>query len=67
MKKSELEKNVNRNNNNNISNNNKKDICNHKFIVDYIDITPERSERIIYCTKCEECRESFPNRNGVLK
>lgn len=66
MKKSELEKNDNRNNNN-ISNNNKKDLCNHKFIVDYIDITPERSERIIYCTKCEECRESFPDRNKVLK
>ena len=61
MKKSELEKKENRNNNN------KKDLCEHKFIVDYIDITPERSERIIYCTKCEECRESFPDRNKVSK
>ena len=26
--------------------------CNHSYTIDYIDITPERSERIIYCTKC---------------
>lgn len=37
--------------------------CNHNFIVDYIDITPEKSERIIYCTKCEMCSESLPKRN----
>lgn len=34
--------------------------CNHNFIVDYIDVTPEKSERIIYCTKCEQCAESIP-------
>ena len=27
-------------------------ICNHDFISDYIDLTPERSQIIIYCTKC---------------
>jgi len=41
--------------------NNKKDnnskskckiICRHKFITDDIDLTPERSQRIVYCTKC---------------
>ena len=46
---------------------NNKEECEHHFILDFIDITPERSERIIYCTKCEECRESFPDRNKNLK
>ena len=46
---------------------NNKEKCEHHFILDYIDITPERSERIIYCTKCEECRETFPDRNKNLK
>ena len=26
--------------------------CNHSYTIDYIDITPERSERIVYCKKC---------------
>jgi hypothetical protein len=27
--------------------------CEHIFIDDYIDITPDRSERITYCSKCQ--------------
>ena len=27
-------------------------ICNHAFISDDIDVTPDRSQRITYCTKC---------------
>ncbi len=27
--------------------------CNHDFVDDYIDITPERSEKITYCRICE--------------
>ena len=30
--------------------------CKHKFIVDYVDITPERSQRIEYCKKCFKCK-----------
>jgi hypothetical protein len=29
-------------------------ICNHYYIVDYIDITPDRGQNIKYCTKCFE-------------
>jgi hypothetical protein len=36
--------------------NNSKDkskiICHHEFITDDIDLTPDRSQRIVYCTKC---------------
>ena len=36
--------------------NNSKDkckiLCQHEFISDDIDLTPERSQRITYCTKC---------------
>ena len=36
--------------------NNSKDkckiLCQHEFISDDIDLTPERSQRIVYCTKC---------------
>ena len=39
--------------------------CDHNFTIDYIDITPERSERIIYCTKCEQCAETLPGRNKI--
>lgn len=28
------------------------ELCNHDFINDLIDITPDRSESIIYCEKC---------------
>jgi len=28
-------------------------LCQHEFETDYIDITPERSERITYCKICE--------------
>jgi hypothetical protein len=34
----------------------KKTECKHCFIVDYIDINPERSEQIIYCKKCLLCK-----------
>ena len=27
--------------------------CEHNWITDYIDIHPDRTERIIYCEKCE--------------
>jgi hypothetical protein len=30
-----------------------KKMCKHDFEEDYIDITPERSEKIIYCKICE--------------
>ena len=26
--------------------------CQHEFISDDIDVTPDRSQRIVYCTKC---------------
>lgn len=26
--------------------------CDHEFVVDYIDIDPDRSQQIIYCEKC---------------
>jgi hypothetical protein len=28
-------------------------ICEHDFVEDYIDITPDRSDKIIYCSICE--------------
>ena len=28
-------------------------LCQHDFIDDYIDINPERSQKITYCTICE--------------
>ena len=34
----------------------KQNKCKHKFIVDYVDLTPERSQRIIYCKKCFKCK-----------
>lgn len=34
----------------------KQNKCKHKFIVDYVDITPERSQRIVYCKKCFKCK-----------
>jgi hypothetical protein len=27
-------------------------LCNHVFIIDLIDISPEQSQTIKYCTKC---------------
>ena len=27
--------------------------CDHIFVDDYIDINPDRSERITYCSKCQ--------------
>jgi len=27
-------------------------ICNHEIILDYIDLTPEKSQVIRYCKKC---------------
>lgn len=29
-------------------------ICIHELIEDYIDISPDYSQRIIYCNKCEK-------------
>lgn len=31
--------------------------CDHVFIDDYIDINPDRSERITYCSKCQYTKE----------
>lgn len=28
-------------------------ICCHEWIIDYIDISPELSQKICYCVKCE--------------
>ena len=28
-------------------------ICSHEWIIDYIDISPELSQKICYCIKCE--------------
>lgn len=28
-------------------------ICSHEWIIDYIDISPELSQKICYCVKCE--------------
>ena len=30
-----------------------KETCNHNYIIDDIDITPDKSMRIKYCTICE--------------
>ena len=27
--------------------------CKHKWVLDWIDINPDRTERIIYCEHCE--------------
>jgi DNA-directed RNA polymerase specialized sigma subunit len=29
--------------------------CNHEYIEDYVDITPEKSQKICYCNKCYSC------------
>jgi hypothetical protein len=29
------------------------DNCNHEFVDDLIDITPDKSQRVCYCHKCE--------------
>ena len=29
------------------------DTCIHDFVEDWIDIDPDRSQRIVYCRKCE--------------
>jgi hypothetical protein len=31
--------------------------CEHTFVEDVIDITPDRSQRITYCTNCEYTKE----------
>ena len=31
--------------------------CEHTFVEDMIDITPDKSQRITYCTKCEYTKE----------
>jgi hypothetical protein len=36
-------------------------LCSHEFIEDYIDVTPDISKKIIYCTICElSKREKTP-------
>ena len=32
-------------------------ICSHEWIIDYIDISPELSQKICYCIKCEVTKE----------
>lgn len=29
--------------------------CKHEYVEDYIDVDPERSQRICYCKKCYSC------------
>jgi len=31
--------------------------CDHIFVDDYIDITPDKSERITYCSKCSHTQD----------
>lgn len=31
-------------------------LCNHEYEEDFIDITPERSEKIIYCKICQHTK-----------
>ena len=33
------------------------DLCNHEFTEDSIDITPDTSQNITYCNKCEYTKE----------
>jgi hypothetical protein len=33
------------------------ELCNHEYIDDYIDITPDRSKKITYCKICEHTIE----------
>lgn len=32
-------------------------MCEHEYVEDYIDITPDRSEKIIYCEICEHTKD----------
>jgi len=41
------------NNCRNVCQQNIHELCNHEFVNDMIDITPERSQYITYCIKCE--------------
>jgi hypothetical protein len=29
--------------------------CRHEYVEDYIDVDPDRSQRICYCNKCYSC------------
>ena len=33
--------------------------CNHNYVLDLVDITPERSQTICYCTICEQLKPDF--------
>lgn len=33
--------------------------CEHNYVVDLVDITPERSQTICYCTICEQLKPDF--------
>ena len=35
------------------------DLCNHEFIEDTIDITPDRSQNIRYCSICEYTETNY--------
>ena len=37
--------------------------CNHEFIEDYIDITPDKSEKIVYCKICENNLDDCNKKN----
>jgi hypothetical protein len=32
-----------------------KSVCKHEYVEDYIDVDPERSQRVCYCNKCYSC------------
>jgi hypothetical protein len=32
------------------------ELCRHVYVTDYIDITPDRSEQITYCSVCEHTK-----------
>ena len=34
--------------------NNHAALCNHEIIMDYIDLTPDKSQLVYYCKKCYE-------------
>ena len=49
--------NTTQNNTNANVSNNIKECCQHKWIIDYIDIDPDTSMQICYCIKCEETKK----------
>lgn len=41
--------------------------CDHAFVVDYIDIDPDRSQQIIYCEKCYKTISEGSLMNPLLR